>query len=449
MSISIKISRDKMEAVAEVKRKQDEVIDVPAIKGALESVGVSHGVSDKACEEMVKLINERAPGAPVRMAVASGTLPIDGEDGSVRMIVKSHRESVGVAGTSGSIDFHERGSFTLIEKDQLIAELTPPTTGSPGKNICNDEIPARAGERASLTAGQGTSLVAGGTELRATRAGDLRSADNRIEVSDLIRVPGNLDFSMGSIECGGSVSVEGDILPEFHIRAGGNVTIGGVVDAAEVTAGGDVVIRQGVLRGSRITAKGNIKVGYVSNSYVECEGDVSILKEALHSTVLSVSSITLPATGRVVGGRLHAQKRIEVGIAGDLNGHQTTLGAGVDPMKKLQEAKVSAQIQQAESLHAKVRQMKELAPPDRHADLDKLLSKEVTKQGDAAEELGKLKEEGLSVDEAMIKITKAAYPGVRIQIGSGELGIDDEYRSATFHLDQKSNEVVGLFGGSK
>jgi uncharacterized protein (DUF342 family) len=254
---------------------------------------------------------------------------------------------------------------------------------------------------------------------------------------------------MGSIECGGSVSVEGDILPEFHIRAGGNVTIGGVVDAAEVTAGGDVVIRQGVLRGSRITAKGNIKVGYVSNSYVECEGDVSILKEALHSTVLSVSSITLPATGRVVGGRLHAQKRIEVGIAGDLNGHQTTLGAGVDPMKKLQEAKVSAQIQQAESLHAKVRQMKELAPPDRHADLDKLLSKEVTKQGDAAEELGKLKEEGLSVDEAMIKITKAAYPGVRIQIGSGELGIDDEYRSATFHLDQKSNEVVGLFGGSK
>jgi hypothetical protein len=145
------------------------------------------------------------------------------------------------------------------------------------------------------------------------------------------------------------------------------------------------------------------------------------------------------------------QKRIEVGIAGDLNGHQTTLGAGVDPMKKLQEAKakVAVQIQQAESLHAKVRPMKELAPPDRHADLDKLLSKEATKQEDAVEELGKLKEGGVNVDEAMIKITKEAYPGVRIQIGSGELGIGDEYPSATFHLDQESNEVVGLFGGSK
>jgi uncharacterized protein (DUF342 family) len=82
--------------------------------------------------------------------------------------------------------------------------------------------------------------------LRATGGGDLRCADNRIEVRDLIRVPGNLDFGMGSIECVGSVSVEGDIPPEFHIRAGGDGTIGGVVDAAEVTTGGSAKASYGV-----------------------------------------------------------------------------------------------------------------------------------------------------------------------------------------------------------
>jgi uncharacterized protein (DUF342 family) len=74
----------------------------------------------------------------------------------------------------------------------------------------------------------------------------LRCVDERVEVIDLIKVSGNLDYNTGSIECEGSVRVEGDVLPDFHIRAGGDVSIGGVVDAAEVTAGGAVVVRQGI-----------------------------------------------------------------------------------------------------------------------------------------------------------------------------------------------------------
>ncbi len=350
MPISIEISSDMMEAVVEVKLDENEEFDVPAIKRELKAAGVNYGINDGACEELVKLTEGQPSGSAVRLAVASGTPAIDGEDGSVRMIVESNRESIGVEGEAGNIDFHERGSFTPVEKGELIAEITLHTSGTAGKNVSGGAIPATAGQRASLTAGEGASLVAEGTELRATRGGDLRRKQDRIEVTDLIRVAGNLDFGMGSIECEGSVRVEGDVLPEFHIRAGGDVTVGGVVDAAEVTAGGDLVIRQGAIRGSRITAKGNIKVGYVSNSYVECESEVSILKEVLHSTVLSEDAITLSATGRVVGGRLHAQKLVEVGVAGDPKGHRTVLGAGTDPIKNLEEAKLSARIRQGQSV---------------------------------------------------------------------------------------------------
>lgn len=322
-----------MEAVVEVKLDENEEFDVPAIKRELKAAGVNYGINDGACEELVKLTEGQPSGSAVRLAVASGTPAIDGEDGSVRMIVESNRESIGVEGEAGNIDFHERGSFTPVEKGELIAEITLHTSGTAGKNVSGGAIPATAGQRASLTAGEGASLVAEGTELRATRGGDLRRKQDRIEVTDLIRVAGNLDFGMGSIECEGSVRVEGDVLPEFHIRAGG-----------------DLVIRQGAIRGSRITAKGNIKVGYVSNSYVECESEVSILKEVLHSTVLSEDAITLSATGRVVGGRLHAQKLVEVGVAGDPKGHRTVLGAGTDPIKNLEEAKLSARIRQGQSV---------------------------------------------------------------------------------------------------
>ena len=240
--------------------------------------------------------------------------------------------------------------------------------------------------------------------------------------------------------------VEGDVLPEFHIRAGGDVTIGGVVDGAEVTVGGEVVIRQGLIRDSRITAKGNIKVGYVSNSYVECEGDVSILKEALHSTVLSKTSITLPATGRVVGGSLLAQKNIEVGVAGDLNGRRTVLSAGVDPTKRLKAAKLLARIQEAESVQTKIKRIKESASPERIEHMEQLLSTELAMQEKRIEELVRLQAGNADLKKCFIKIRKNAHPGVAVQIGPGELEIDGEYRSATFHYDPKSGEVVGLSG---
>ena len=179
--------------------------------------------------------------------MARGTPALDGDDGSIEMAVESGRQDIGIESESGTIDFHERGAFTPIEKEQLIARGVRPTPGTPGKDVRGEEVKAEPGKRASLTAGSGTALTAGGTELRATRAGALRFSGDRIEVSDLIRVSGNVDFEMGSVECEGSVTVEGDVMPGFRIRAGGDVSIGGVVDSAEVKAAGTVTVRQGVI----------------------------------------------------------------------------------------------------------------------------------------------------------------------------------------------------------
>src|SRR6185295_8675210 len=133
------------------------------------------------------------------------------------------------------------------------------------------------GERARLTPGQGTRLEAGGTELRAIRHGDLRCLGDVIEVLDIIKIAGNLDYSVGSIECDGPVRVEGDVLPGFHIRAGGDVFVGGVVEGAEITTRGSIVVGQGILGGSRVCANRKITLGYIRESYLECDGPVGIL----------------------------------------------------------------------------------------------------------------------------------------------------------------------------
>ncbi len=260
---------------------------------------------------------------------------------------------------------------------------------------------------------------------------------------DLIRVAGNLDYEMGSIECEGAVHVEGDVLPGFHIHAGGDVSVGGVVDCADVRAGGTLVIRQGVLPGSRVYAKGEIKVGYVSGSYLESEGEVTVVKEAIHSTIVSGESITLPASGRVLGGGLFAQKRIEVGIAGHVNCLRTILATGVKPPQSLDEIPLDAATR-ADADESQIKRTSGALEPDPRGGLDEEeLSREKTEQEEGIGELSGLMTEDAQYSDCCIEVRRLIHPGVRVRIGSSEVRIKNEHRSIIFHYDVESGEVAG------
>ena len=377
MPVGVKISGDSMEATAKLERRDSE-LTVAAVNDALTAAGVRYGIDEHACLELIAAINAKRPGSHASGIVARGLGSVPGEDGTAEMIVEYGRDSVGQEDESGSIDFRDRGSFTSIEKDQLIAKLVPPTPGTPGRNVQGNEVAATPGRPAKLTPGPGTVLAEGGTELRATRAGDLNVDDDRIEVTETIRVAGNLDYEMGSIECTGAVRVEGDLLPGFYIHAGGDVTIEGVVDSAEVRTEGALVVRQGVLPGSRVYAKGDIKVGYVSNSSIEGGADITILRESVHSRLIAGGSITIPGAGRVLGGNLQAAKQIEVGVAGHIKGLPTTLAAGVQTAN----------------------------------------------------------------EESLVRVNKIIHPGVRLLIGPGELDFKEEHRRSTFQFDLEVGEIA-------
>ncbi|HLQ79148.1 MAG TPA: FapA family protein [Terriglobia bacterium] len=442
MAIVVRINQDKMSAIVEIDRTVEEPVLLQSLVHALSEAGINHGVDDAACNEIIAAINAQPPGARLSGTVAHGTLPVPGEDGSVTMAVEYNRNLIGLPGQFGAIDFHERGSFTPIEKSQLIATIKLPTNGLPGKDVRGNELTTTPGVRASLTAGQGTKLETGGTELRAARHGDLRCTGDVIEVMDVIKVSGNLDYNVGSIECEGPVRVEGDVLPGFHIRAGGDVMVGGIVDAAEITTGGTLTVGQGVLGKSRICAKTKITVGYVRESYLECDGAVAILKEAVNSTIISGDSIVIPENGRVVGGRLLALKNIELGIAGSPKGIPTVLAAGVNPLKDMRAAKLASDIRRADAVQARIDRVKGLAKPDQHEVLDQLLSHAASKREIHAEELAALQTEQTQITACRIVVKKNVHSGVQIRIGRGDMTLQDERNNATFYFDAESGQVV-------
>ena len=447
MLIDVQISPDTMEAVAQVRREGDEPLGVDAIKIALSEAKVSYGIDDVACNALVAEINELPVGRPVERRVAHGLPPTVGEDGHFEMAVEYLRDSAGQADDPEKIDFHEQGAYTAIAKDDLIATIVGPGGGTPGRDVRDREVQAETGKAASIVAGQGTVLAEGGTELRATRSGDLRCTDDKIEVSDVIRVSGNLDFETGNIECEGEVRVAGDVLPGFHIRARGDVTIGGLVESAEVESQGTVMVRHGAVRESRIKAA-SIVIGYVIGSYLESEGDIRIHTEAVQSTIVSGGSIAIPGSGRAVGGKLQARNVIDIGVAGSAQGgDHLALAVGVVPLKDLEAAKLSIKARRAEMAKARLENVRDMTESENESALDKMLLHQVAKAAESEAELAELiKNAGVNLSDCHIRIGRKMYFGVQLQIGRSKLTINEDRNGGTFRYDVETDQVIGVVG---
>ena len=448
MPLSAKISQDNMEALLDIEGEQvaenqtDPAFDLSGIKRVLEQSGVQYGIDEEACAHAAQAANNLPPGERMSELVARGTAAIDGEDGQLVMAVEYHRDQIGLQLDFGKIDFHQKGAFTGIDKGQLIANIILPTPGTPGKNVRGEEIKSQPGKPAVFRAGQGTKVEPNRTELRATRAGDLRCEGDLIEVMDMIRVPGNVDFAVGNIDCEGPVRVQGDVLPGFHIHAGGDVVISGVVDSAEVKCEGNVIVSQGVIRGSRIQAKKGIMVGYIRESYLESEGTIKVVNEAINSTLVSADTIAFATSGRVVGGRLQAARHIEVGTAGHPNGNQTVLAAGVDPFQEFQAAKLQAHINKTVVREATVDRIRNIADPEHHPALDEMVSQQSTKREQHMEALAELQEKAVEPIDSRVKASVTIHPGVVIRIGPAELHIQVEQPGTIYHYHRDRGEVA-------
>src|SRR5712691_7648101 len=150
MAIVVRVSNDRMEAILEVERQNDEPLDVDAVKRALADGGVTYGIDEQACNEFITEVNQAPPDTKHHAVLARGVLPVHGTDGRVEMAVEYVRNTVGTLTDSGAIDFHNRGSFTPIAQGQLIANMVLPTAGTPGTDVLGTPIKANPGSRARL-----------------------------------------------------------------------------------------------------------------------------------------------------------------------------------------------------------------------------------------------------------------------------------------------------------
>ncbi len=273
--------------------------------------------------------------------IALGTPPTEGQDGWTEdHFLRNFIRSVSDV-DSGVVDYRAQSNVQAIEKDAVICDIHLPIEGSAGVRVDGVAIPPKPVKSTDIPAGSNTALSEDKTKLLATMDGFLEFRGGVFNVKNLLNISSDVDYSTGNIDFHGDVSIQGDVRELFSVKATGNITINGLVEAATVEAGGDVVISNGVSGNNQAVIRGT----HVRAKHLE---SCTVYAESLESDYILTSSVFcsdfIQATGSrgvIIGGQVVAANRIKASCIGTQSGRTTEITLGVQP--KIREELLATQ----------------------------------------------------------------------------------------------------------
>lgn len=195
-----------------------------------------------------------------------------------------------------------------------------------------EEPEASAGEGSepalAFDAGQGSPGGSGGGGSDPQEVG-AASRPGGVTADALARViDGDVDQRVGNVHCHGAVTISGAVRPRLEVRAGSNLEIHGLIDAARVWSGGDVLASGGIRGGGQaeLRAAGSVTTKFIERALVEVQGDLVVESHIHQSTVLCDGKVVVH--GAIAGGRVQALRGIEAGTLGSQAQSATILVAG-------------------------------------------------------------------------------------------------------------------------
>lgn len=264
--------------------------------------------------------------------IAAGTPPTEGKDGWTEdHFLRNFVRSVGGSDDSGTVDYRAQSNVQSIAKDAVICDIHLPEEGTAGLRVDGVAVPPKPVKAAVVPAGSNTALSEDGTKLLSTMDGFLEFRGGLFNVKNLLNITSDVDYSTGNIDFHGDVTIQGDVREQFSVKATGNITINGLVEAATVEAGGDVVISNGVSGNNQAIIRGvHVRAKHLENCTVYAQNLES--DYILTSRVFCSDSVMATGSrGAIIGGQVVAANRIKANCIGIQSGRTTEITLGVQP----------------------------------------------------------------------------------------------------------------------
>lgn len=394
------------------------------IVSALTAAGVSFGLNDSLLTSIPTQENRYFhlfPGA-------AGQPPVPGTDGYIEDMYPRVVSKELPVDEYNRVDYTAIGKTQNVNKGDVICHIIPPTPGVPGHTVTGKEIPTRDGVPVAPPMGRNTALSEDGGSLIATHTGGLEFSAKAFQVNPLMEISGNVDYSTGNVNFLGDVHIHGDICSGFTVRAMGNITVDGVVEACTIEAGGDLVLAKGVQGNNQavIRSHRDIFAKYLENCSVHAQENLH--SECIIGCDVYSNAAVYAQTGRgaIIGGEIRAAREVGANIVGSKTEVRTTITLGGLPCEDYQKALITQEISALEqNLKEAEREPNSPSKSSRMSKMRMQLSVSKLKLN----QYNKTLEEYQARQETQLsgRLTfGVAYPGTRIWINNARLKINQE-----------------------
>ncbi|HAM79417.1 DUF342 domain-containing protein [Ornithinibacillus bavariensis] len=283
-----------------------------------------------------KVVSGGVPLEDFPMVIARGIEPIPGLDGKVQYTI-NFNPMIEKDLNDDRWDFREVMRIPSVEVNQMLAKLILPTEGTDGTNVYGNLVRSKPGKPIRMKAGKNVRFEEKSLTFYSESVGQANVQGNTIHVHPVYEVSDSLSMKEGNIDFIGTVIIKGDVPSGYTIKAGGDIKIYGMVEAATVKAEGSVYVAEGLAGQQKgtIEAGETIQIGYINQGNVYATNKLFVENSILHSECIAGDEI-ICQRGSVIGGHSSAGNSIQIKHVGNHMNTRTELILGQNH-KELQE----------------------------------------------------------------------------------------------------------------
>ena len=393
--------------------------------------------------------------------VACGTPVQEGENGRVEEHYPRQLQKSVKMDEHGLADYRAMNYVQTINAGDVICDIIPPKLGVSGMRVDGAVAEPAAVKPAIAPAGPNTVLSEDGTQLLAGKSGHLEFDGNKFGIKLILDIPTDVDYSTGNIEYNGDVHIRGDVRSTFSVKATGNITIDGLVEAATIEAGGDVLISCGVLGDGNalLSSGGTLRSKYLENC--TAYAGKSIFTDCIISSRVYCDNTieVLSGRGTIIGGVLVAGHMIKTRTVGTDSGKKTELELGTltyiqmkhkDEMIELKEAlnELTALDRDINFLVKKQKSMESQAQNGGEKEIDPRLPAALLRKNAVCARIDELTQIQQEIEAMKPTPTKCrfecstVYPPTMLTISGAIWKFDEIKNSCIARLDKESGEIA-------
>lgn len=439
---AVEVSKDRMEAYITFSEpvNQGKLMTPDDVMALILNAGVTMAVPEKV---QVILRNKRYSR---KYTIAEGRQPVNGIDGYLQYhFDNSNLRPKPKIMDDGTVNFHQLGIFRLCNRGDVLVTSVPPKDGENGSDVYGNPIPFPKGRLPlPIPKGKNTIISEDGLHLIADVSGQLVLGEGKINISPCLEIQGNVDNSTGDIDFNGMVTVRGNVVSGFTVKAIGNIEVHGVCEAATLITDGNIVLGNGAQGSDKavLTAAGDITAKFIESCRVNAGGNI-MADSILKSTVKCGGNVTLSGrNGLLVGGSLIAGNKLQAKTIGSPMGTATEVEVGASPDELIKHRELTAEYAKVKSDYEKcdmaVTTLSNLKQKGQLTEEKKnLLLKMINAKQMLRDKMNKLQLEIdeivqlLTVNNGTVSASNMIRPGVKVTIGNSQLTIRDEIQNCT------------------